>query len=139
MLLNPREYQGRDCPSSGRPNIVALMTFEDKSHLNSLQIVPIIPAPILRSIPFFVVGIPIVRAKRWRAEVSPTARFHENVSPGANFMLPPFLDLRLLPVAIQFPPRGDLRVRQQAFGALSRGHPVSSSPVPLVAASSESA
>lgn len=51
--------------------------------------------PIFRSIPDFVVGIPVLRAKLLLALVIPNALFHENDNPGI-----PVFDL-LLP-AIQY-------------------------------------
>ena len=38
--------------------------------------------PIFLSRPDLVVGMPVLRAKFWRAWVMPKARFHENESPG---------------------------------------------------------
>ena len=51
--------------------------------------------PILRSMPERVVGMPVLRAIFWRSRVMPTARFHENDSPGMGVDLFVLMYLRL--------------------------------------------
>lgn len=46
--------------------------------------------PSLRCRPERVSGMPVARENRCFALVIPSARFHENVSPGPNFMAEPY-------------------------------------------------
>ncbi len=53
-----------------------------------------IECPILRSIPAFVVGMPVFLATVRRSSVMPMRRFHENESPGMPVFVPFFLAIR---------------------------------------------
>lgn len=59
----------------------------DEHHFFFLKSRPRSAAPIFRSMPAFVVGMPVAREIDRRAAVMPNARFHEKLRPGNLVLL----------------------------------------------------